>query len=62
MTKEQILELKSPQEAWKAIVKTEEISLEEKMNLAIEYAELNGIDMLEMTHYPNGERVIQEDL
>ena len=62
MTKEQILELKSPQEAWKAIVKTEEISLEEKMNLAMEDAELKWIDMLEMTHYPNGERVIQEDL
>lgn len=62
MNKAQILELKSPQEAWKAIVKTEDISLEEKMNLAMEYAKLKGIDMLEMTHYPNGERVIQEDL
>lgn len=62
MTKEQILELKNPQEAWKAIVKSEDISLEEKMNLAMEYAELKGIDMLEMTHYPNGEKVIQEEL
>ena len=53
--------MENPQEAWKAIVKAENLSLEEKMDLAVEYAKTHSIDMLEMTHYPSGERVIQEE-
>ena len=58
---EAILKTENPQEAWKAIVKAENLSLEEKMDLAVEYAKTHSIDMLEMTHYPSGERVIQEE-
>ena len=56
-----LFDLENPQEAWKAIVKAENLSLEEKMDLAVEYAKTHSIDMLEMTHYPSGERVIQEE-
>ena len=58
---EAILKMENPQQAWKAIVKAENLSLEEKMDLAVEYAKTHSIDMLEMTHYPSGERVIQEE-
>lgn len=56
-----IMEMKDPHEALKAIMRKarEEMTpLEELEERVEQYANLHGIDVMEMAYYPNGENVL----
>ena len=56
-----IMEMKDPREALKAIMRKAEAELtplEEVMERVEQYANLHGIEVMEMAYYPNGERVL----
>ena len=56
------MKMENPHEALKAIekkVEAENLPLQELEDRVDQYANLHGIDPVEMAFYPNGERVLQ---
>lgn len=59
---EEILSISNPNKAYMMIATDEEISLDEAEEILELYQEMHGVTLIEMAFYPNGEKVLSEEM
>ena len=60
--KDEILAIKDPREAYKALAMNKDIPLDVGEQILTEYREMYKVDEDEMAFYPNGERVLKPEM
>ena len=60
MKKSDIMKIKNPNEAFKAIVTSTEFSLDEASELIDDYAAMHNITTEDMAYYPDGRNVVSD--